>query len=1120
VAGADALRRTGLACGAVGIALLRPFPANALRQALGGAKKIVLLLTPADPSEQDQLVARVRSAIDNGQAAALQSLVLETGDGVPSGLAALLGLDDEQVTKDAPTDDGARRIVLGAAPAGSWSEEFLLDAAALIGSNAKLRLHSPDSGSGLLSTLIVGTGATASLPAPSVDLLFVPEPSLLVAEPALVRGVSEGGTLVLGWGVAGPADLVRGLGDTRLKEIAAKRLRLVWVDPTLDAGAPTTGAEQRARVLGGFLVAEPAAASLAGRDDLLAIPGTAGLPLEALRAGASALREFSFADLESTHAEDEVDFRPRRTLPLMPAVPEKRDDDSWPLRLRSFHLTGSGAWSAAEPAPSLPLRPAGLSELATPEWLTRFYPFVLMPDGSTRAFSTLAAEIVEAIAAAGESVEVIRDHLPLLSAVVSRALAAHPEPPSFHELLDEACRIFASEFDLSAPAAAELEKELQRFVSRLPESAELIDLSPKTLFRFHADALLRERGARRFAFLEEVATLAVRMEELLQVEDAKSPAGRSAGVLAATLGEGAGIRIDADALSRNLPATRGSVRMSPERRQRIEGTLATLREYRSNAVSDPECILIHPGLRIDDDTLPAARVIEHPDGLEAAIGLFDGIARGAADVMRAVRVARLEQQGAYDAELHDEPLARLDWQGFTEDELLVLPAVVAVESGARLRGRSLAAFSALLRSGRPVQVLVLDSADDESTEALADYHAGPGYLAVAHREALVNQATLAHPDRLVAALRHTASSVIPSVTLVTLPAFGAPVPPWLQLAAAHFGRGVPLFRYDPAAGTSWADRFDLSENPRPELTWITPAVRYVDGAEGEHSLSEPFTFAHAAALDPAYRPHFRVIPAEAWADDQVTVADYLAAAPDERLRKLPYIWVVDAEGVLARAVLTREMIFACADRQRGWRVLQELGGEQNEYALRAAQAARDEALQRADEERAALEEAHAVAVEEARRGAAADAMERLVAVLTSDDAIAALSGSGALPAPSAPAPETPAAAEPATAPPAAATVEEPPAEVEEEEDEAVSFDDPYIDSMLCTTCNECTNLNGRLFQYNENRQAFVADPSAGTFAELVKAAEKCPARCIHPGAPREGDDTVTDDLIARAAKFN
>ncbi|HXV76783.1 MAG TPA: ferredoxin, partial [Candidatus Polarisedimenticolaceae bacterium] len=107
------------------------------------------------------------------------------------------------------------------------------------------------------------------------------------------------------------------------------------------------------------------------------------------------------------------------------------------------------------------------------------------------------------------------------------------------------------------------------------------------------------------------------------------------------------------------------------------------------------------------------------------------------------------------------------------------------------------------------------------------------------------------------------------------------------------------------------------------------------------------------------------------------------------------------------------------------------------------------------------------------------------------------------------------AAEPAAAPLTAAPEPEPTAPVAE----PISFDDPYVASALCTTCNECTNLNPRMFVYNANRQATIADPSAGTFEELVKAAEKCPARCIHPGTPRDGDPTVDERLLARAKAF-
>ncbi len=68
--------------------------------------------------------------------------------------------------------------------------------------------------------------------------------------------------------------------------------------------------------------------------------------------------------------------------------------------------------------------------------------------------------------------------------------------------------------------------------------------------------------------------------------------------------------------------------------------------------------------------------------------------------------------------------------------------------------------------------------------------------------------------------------------------------------------------------------------------------------------------------------------------------------------------------------------------------------------------------------------------------------------------------------------------------------------------------------------NECTKINGQLFQYNAEKQAYIADASAGSFKQLVKAAELCPARCIHPGQPRAGDATATPQMIERAARFN
>ena len=55
-----------------------------------------------------------------------------------------------------------------------------------------------------------------------------------------------------------------------------------------------------------------------------------------------------------------------------------------------------------------------------------------------------------------------------------------------------------------------------------------------------------------------------------------------------------------------------------------------------------------------------------------------------------------------------------------------------------------------------------------------------------------------------------------------------------------------------------------------------------------------------------------------------------------------------------------------------------------------------------------------------------------------------------------------------------------------------------------------------MFIYNEDKQAVLADLDAGTYADLVIAAEKCPANCIFPGLPRPEDATATLEILERA----
>jgi ferredoxin len=344
----------------------------------------------------------------------------------------------------------------------------------------------------------------------------------------------------------------------------------------------------------------------------------------------------------------------------------------------------------------------------------------------------------------------------------------------------------------------------------------------------------------------------------------------------------------------------------------------------------------------------------------------------------------------------------------------------------------------------------------------------------------------------------------PAVALYHLPVLEPAALRARVAQAALGGRACSDFCYDPDAGTSWADRFDLSGNPQPARLWPLHDVAYLKGEE-ELVLELPLTFADAVALEPAYAHHYRSIPPEDWDDSQLPLAEWLEQEDaDAHDRSVPFLWQVDASGLLQRIVVTRELALASGDRMRSWRVLQELGGYDNAFAARAAAAARQQ-VQSAAAER---ERTHAEALSRARSDATRASMERLAAALVRPEGIGSIL-SGAVPAPAepavaaelAPAAETPTAQEPAAAAAPAVT-------------------EPYIDSALCTTCNECTKINGRLFEYNAEKQATIADASAGTFKQLVKAAELCPARCIHPGQPRSGDATATPQMIERAAKFN
>jgi len=77
----------------------------------------------------------------------------------------------------------------------------------------------------------------------------------------------------------------------------------------------------------------------------------------------------------------------------------------------------------------------------------------------------------------------------------------------------------------------------------------------------------------------------------------------------------------------------------------------------------------------------------------------------------------------------------------------------------------------------------------------------------------------------------------------------------------------------------------------------------------------------------------------------------------------------------------------------------------------------------------------------------------------------------------------------------------------------------WVETPECTACDECTTINPKIFKYNADKKIEIVDPKGGPYKDIVKAAEKCTAGCIHPGTPWDANEKGVDKLLKRAQKY-
>lgn len=762
------------------------------------------------------------------------------------------------------------------------------------------------------------------------------------------------------------------------------------------------------------------------------------------------------------------------------------------LDLRGFHLRGGADSAGALPAGTLP---RSLHRFRDPERIRTDWPLVLGPDaGAAPPEGPLFVALPEALKGAVERTgggRTLRDNLARVERAIGRALDGRADAVAGRSILDEAGRAVRTELELGAESGREWDKDWGALADDLA-AATLLPPSawaPLTLFaRAAAARVLPAREALR----RDIADLSRTLHGLLQAEEDKRHA-RDPEALRGAVGTAGSELVDPSRLSELLGPPRGTERMDPERERRIREALAGMEDTVVVAES-PVAVFMHDG-SLDGMGLPRGSRLE--TAADPCAGAMQGARTEASRwtrLLRAVRVARLEAAGRFEPLRHVPWMAEFSSASFSPEERTLLPVFVAYDGADHVADHGMASMSRLLRSGLPVHAVVSVHPGRDpgapAREPISGHRLELGYFGIGHRAAFVQQSSASHPAHLEEGFRKALAVPRPGLHVLASAAVAQDgVPDWLRAAAALDGRAHPFFRYDPEAGSTWSGRMDFTGNPNREEDW---PVHEADGARA------PFTFADFALTDPALAGEFRAVPDESAAAELLEVPAWLALGQDEAVRRIPFVHGVDAQGKPQRLVITRRLAAACLERRDYWHTLQELAGIRNEYVR--------EAVKRALAESAAH---HAEEVEFVRREAAGAAMQALARRLleldsggawpaagASASATAVSAAGGAAPVPAA------AGAAPAAAPAAAGGAEA-----------------PWIESALCTTCNECTNINPQMFKYNGDKQATIADASKGTFLQLVKAAEKCPAKCIHPGDPLNPSEPNLDALKKRAAVF-
>ncbi|HJO68977.1 MAG TPA: hypothetical protein QF804_04775 [Rhodospirillales bacterium] len=746
--------------------------------------------------------------------------------------------------------------------------------------------------------------------------------------------------------------------------------------------------------------------------------------------------------------------------------------------LVAFHLMGDRSGAGLDDIGDLNLRPALFAGYRDLSRLRYDFPLVLLDDACEGAglesLSNLVDDILTRIAPKGPEGERLRRHVLALEEEM-RAHSTRGAPRRLFELWASAETSLLAGADQERVEA--LKESLAAARDARPFDGEIVDCDRETPATLMLHAWSRVQSAQAEAFWKLVGGLVLKLSEILVADEAKSDEARAPERLKGSFGDSFESAFDFDTMSQVLAGMAPGGALDDARSKRIGGALSVLEAQRFFA---------RPAEAAAGEAGGEAGNTYVFDNCAAAVGAFRERLPEMVALMKAVSVAELEIENRYVETIHDSAFESFDKSALTADDLALFPSYLV-----RLRnghdGAVTAELVEALSSGLPFKILVqTDDILDQTGIGLGDVSMGVNsvrlaQMAVGLGEAFVLQSASSNLYRFRERILDGFAYHGPALFNVFS---GAPrnalyFPPYLTAAAAMQARAFPAFVYDPAAGKDWASRFFVADNPQPETDWPVETFAYEDEELQRVAEDVAFTFVDFVACDRRHAGHFARVPRERWHESMIPVATYLENEAGAWPERVPYVLMVDDDGVLQKAIVDEKLMRAARGCREMWHGLQELGGINSSYARRQLESAREIWEQEKERELAAFKD---------QRGPEIERVE--AAVQEAPPAVESKEAGDV----------TPPDAADATAAPVS--------------------DEPFVETPRCTTCNECTDLNNRMFAYDANMQAYIADIDAGTYRELVEAAESCQVAIIHPGKPKNRNESNLDELVKRAEPFN